>query len=155
MTTNCPNCGDSRVTVIETRQQPWRGTTYRRLQCLGCGKRRTVYDHEPPNCDKPKGKRKPPLEPAQIRRILTGRATQDQLAKEAGISRQAVAKVLRGDSHRNICPEIPRPLDRARPENQGVCVHWRGRCGLELPDADGKGREFCGFCPAHWATNHQ
>ena len=155
MTTNCLNCGDSRVTVIETRQQPWRGTTYRRLQCLGCGKRRTVYDAEPPNHDKPKGRRRPPLEPQQIHYILTGRATQTELAKEVGISRQAVAKILRGDAHRNICPEIPRPLDRARPENKGVCVHWRGHCGLDLPDAIAEGREFCGFCPAHQTTNHQ
>ena len=155
MTTSCPNCGSSRVKVIETRQQEWRGTTYRRLQCLGCGKRRTVYDHEPPNHDKPTGKRKPVLEPAQIHRILTSRATMTDLARELGISRWAVAKILRGDIHRNVCPEIPRPLDRARPENKGVCVHWRGHCGLELPDAIAEGREFCGFCPAHQATNHQ
>ena len=54
MTSNCPNCGDSRAKVIETRQR--RGTVYRRLECLGCGKRRTTYDAELPNHDKPKPK---------------------------------------------------------------------------------------------------
>ena len=154
MPTNCPNCGSGRVKVIETRQQLWRGTVYRRLECLGCGKRRTVYDTEPPNHDKPKGKYKPPLGPDQIRRILTSRGTMAAIAQEVGTSRQVVASVLRGDSRRNICPEIPRPLDRARPENQGECVHWRGHCGLELPDAIEEGREFCRFCGAHQATNH-
>lgn len=152
MATDCPNCGSSRVTVIETRQQPWRGTVYRRLECLDCNKRRTVYDTEPPNRDKPKGKNKPPLGPDQIRRILTSRGTMPAIAQEVGTSRQVVANVLRGDRHRNICPEIPRPLDRARPENKGECVHWRGHCGLELPDAIEEGREFCRFCPAHQAT---
>ena len=154
MTTNCPNCGDSRVTVIETRQQPWRGTVYRRLECLDCNKRRTVYDAEPPNHDKPKGKYRAPLGPDQIRRILTSRGTMTAIAQEVGTSRQVVASVLRGDRHGTICPEIPRPLDRARLENQGVCVHWRGLCGLDLPDAIAEGREFCRFCPAHQSTNH-
>ena len=151
MAPNCPSCGDSRVKVIETRQQQWRGTVYRRLQCLGCGKRRTVYDHEPPNHDKPTGKYKPPLDAAQIHRILTSRGTMTAIAKELGTSRQVVANVLRGDRHRNICPEIPRSLDRARLENKGECVHWRGHCGLDLPDAIEEGREFCRFCPAHQA----
>ena len=151
MTTSCPNCGSSRVTVIETRQQPWRGTVYRRLECLGCGKRRTVYDHEPPNHDKPRGKPKPVLGPEQVRHILTSRGATTAIAKELGISRWAVGLILRGDRHRNICPEIPRPLDRARPENKGECVHWRGHCGLELPDAIEEGREFCRFCGAHQA----
>ena len=151
MTTECPNCGSGRVKVIETRQQLWRGTVYRRLECLGCGKRRTVYDTEPPNHDKPKGKYRPPLGPDQIRRILTSRGTTTAIAKELGISRWAVGLILRGDRHRNICPEIPRPLDRARPENKGECVHWRGHCGLELPDAIAEGQTFCGFCPAHQA----
>ena len=148
--TKC-NCGDSRVKVVETRQQQWRGTVYRRLQCLGCGERRTVYDAEPPNHDKPRGKKNTPLTPDQVRRILTSSGTMTAIAKEVGTSRQVVANVRRGDRHRNICPEDPRPLDRARPENQGVCVHWRGYCGLELPDAIEEGREFCGFCPAHCA----
>ena len=150
MTSKC-NCGSSRVTVIETRQQPWRGTVYRRLQCLDCGKRRTVYDTEPPNHDKPKGKRRTPLDAAQIHRILTARGTMTAIAKELGTSRQVVANVLRGDRHRNICPEIPRSLDRARLENKGECVHWRGHCGLDLPDAIEEGREFCRFCGAHQA----
>ena len=151
--TKC-NCGSGRVKVVETRQQPWRGTVYRRLQCLDCNKRRTIYDTEPPNNDKPRGKKKPRLDALQIRRILTSRGTMTAIAKELGVSRWAVALILRGDRHRNICPEIPRPLDRARTENKGECVHWRGYCGLELPDAIEEGREFCGFCGAHQATNH-
>ena len=149
MTTECPNCGDSRVKVIETRQQQWRGTVYRRLECLGCGTRRTIYDAEPPNHDKPNPK--PPLEPAQIHYILTSRATMTDLATEINLSRRAIAKILRGDIHRNICPEIPRPLGPARFKNQGVCLHWRDGCGLGFPDAIAEGQEFCGFCPAHHA----
>jgi predicted RNA-binding Zn-ribbon protein involved in translation (DUF1610 family) len=53
MASNCPNCGDSRAKVIETRQRS-QGTVYRRLKCLGCGTRWTTYDAEPPNHDKPK-----------------------------------------------------------------------------------------------------
>jgi hypothetical protein len=148
--TKC-NCGDSRVKVVETRQQQWRGTVYRRLQCLGCGERRTVYDVEPPNHDKPRGKKSPPLSPDQVRFILTSSGTMTSIAKEVGTSRQVVANVLRGDRHRNICRKDPRPLDRGRPENHGTCVHWRGFCGLELPDAIEEGQAFCGFCPAHHA----
>jgi hypothetical protein len=144
MASNCPNCGDSRAKVIESRQR--RGTVYRRLKCLGCGTRRTTYDAEPPNHDKPT-----PLEPAQIHYILTSRATMTDLATEINLSRQVIAKILRGDIHRNICPEIPRPLDPARSKNQGDCLHWRDGCGLGFPDAIAEGQTFCGFCPAHHA----
>jgi hypothetical protein len=143
MASNCPNCGDSRVKVIEVRQRS-RGTVYRRLKCLGCGTRRTTYDAKPPNHDKPT-----PLEPAQIHYILTSRATMTDLATEINLSRQAIAKILRGDIHRNICPEIPRPLDPARLKNRGDCLHWRNGCGLGFPDAIAEGQRFCGFCPAH------
>jgi hypothetical protein len=151
MASNCPNCGDSRVKVIETRQQQWRGTVYRRLECLGCGTRRTIYDAEPPNHDKPTPNPRPPLEPAQIHYILTSRATMTDLATEINLSRQAIAKILRGDIHHNICPEIPRPLDPARFKNEGDCLHWRDGCGLGFPDAIAEGQTFCGFCPAHHA----
>jgi hypothetical protein len=148
MASNCPNCGDSRVKVVDTRQQQWKGTVYRRLECLGCGTRRTTYAAERPNHDKPKPKH---LEPAQIHYILTSQATMTDLATEINLSRRAIAKILRGDIYRNICPEIPRPRDPARFKNQGDCLHWRNGCGLGFPDANAEGQRFCKFCPAHHA----
>lgn len=158
MATECPSCSGSRARVIDTRQQWGRGTC-RRMECVACGERWTSYNDEPPRLE-----RKRPLSPAQIHSILTSNATKTALAAEFKTSRTAIARIWSGDAYRDVHPEIPRPinrrrpsapLDRARLENKGECVHWRGHCGLDLPDAIEEGREFCRFCPAHQATNHQ
>lgn len=157
---DCSNCNSSLTEVIESRLCS-NSTRRRRHCCLNCGYRWTSWD----------GPRPEPGKHATVRRRQTvhrpDRLTDDQvrlilerrdlsakgLAKELGRTRQAICQIRRGDTYRDVLPEVPR-WDNSNLQVVSChnCIHWRNRCGMDFPDPIEEGPGFAVDCSFYKPT---
>lgn len=84
----------------------------------------------------------------QVRMILERRdLSARSLAEELGRTGEAICQVRRGNSYRDVLPEIPRWGAR---KLQGLschsCAHWRNRCEMGFPDPEEEGPGFAADC---------
>jgi Predicted transcriptional regulator, consists of a Zn-ribbon and ATP-cone domains len=143
----CPECHELGQ-VIESRRCP-NGSRRRRLEC-SCGHRWTAYQGDPP----PPSRLPPPrhgshhpraLRPDEVRRILEASGSIRSISRQVGRSQPAVAAVLRGEMHADVCPELPRRASLSCLQ----CQHWTGRCGLGFPDPDEEGPSAASWCNSY------
>lgn len=143
----CPTCGG--LGVVRESRRCSNGTRRRRLQCQSCGDRWTHHDGErPAHPGWQHATQARTLSPAQVRRILTASGSIAAIARATGHCRQTVTAVLRGESHADIRPDLPRRGSLSCQD----CQHWQGRCGLGFPDPDEEGPGFAAFCVSFLAV---
>ena len=122
------------------------------LRCKTCGHQWKVY------CDKPTGKEIPidklpnknyckftKFKPGQIKKILLDERTDEAVARDYGVTHQAINQIRVGKSYKTVCADIPRRM--ARKVVGLVCKKcdfwWGGQCSLDVPEA---GSEFASDC---------
>jgi transposase-like protein len=145
LTVGTPVCEHNNRFVRESRPR-LDGLVRRRWQCNDCGERWTTIgpDRKPPRKRKPGRLAPKKLTREQVKRALTDRQISDvKLARELGVSRQAISQVRRGISWARAFPKLKR-----RPwKDCSECRHWcGGSCGLGFPDPLEEGTSFAGDC---------
>lgn len=140
----CPTCPTCRTPGATIDSRPCsNGTRRRRLECRACGERWTHHDGPPPPHSGIRPAAKPRLKAQQVERILTHGGSISAIARDTGHCRATVAAILRGQSHTELCPELPRQAAT----NCERCVHWEaGRCGLGFQDPEIEGPGFAADC---------
>lgn len=162
----CPECG-RRGRTIESRLSLDRAYRRRRHECAS-GHRWTLFQalNGTPLAPMPCARtgrqlaRRPQPSPSRgfdeetIRFILTNKQLgATRLARQLGCSRQMVYCVLRGETYRDVLPQLPRGLPSGLPAPRlqltrscHRCQHWRGRCTMGFPDPAEEGPSFAMEC---------
>jgi len=96
--------------------------------------------------------RKRRLDESAVRRVLLDERSYSQIAKDNGITHQAVSEIKLGKSYKYFCKDIPRKAPRSQKKCTN-CEHWwKGKCGLSVPEAGGCFAADCSFY-SHYGTS--
>lgn len=154
--TSCPDCCCP-GTVIASRLCS-NGSRRRRYECLGCFRRWTHHEGDPPHRNgAAKGLRgaKRQISDSAIRRILEATGSIRQISLATGWSRPMVTAIRRGELYPDIWPDLPRrpaPAGGVASLSCHHCDHWSRRCGLGFPDPDEEGPGFANDCSSYLPT---
>jgi hypothetical protein len=134
----CPNCsGDARI--IQTRITP-KGRR-RRLCCVACAYRWTVWNDELPASPPPKPA---PLTEDDIRAILASTDSIPTLSARYRRRRDTIKGIQSGVLFADIAPDALRPIHGKSCQR---CIHWyKNRCDLSFPDPLEEGLQFAEEC---------
>ena len=149
------------------------------LRCKSCGHKWSVYfdkklqrevEVSKMSDSRPLNNRR--LTPAEVHKVLLDKRSNMAMAKELGISPQAVSQIRNGTAYKYLWPEVPRVpsshvrgpspvrpqrvivkevvVVKAAPKEEVLycknCTHWwQKKCGLDIPEAGHLFANDCSF----------
>lgn len=152
----CPECLGSTLVIKGSVKRCSNGSMRRRRKCKSCGYRWTFHEGEPPGHRGgfPKGQKHSfkPLSIEEVRLILIHDGSIGSIARQLGRSHPAVSAVIRGRTHADLFPDLPRRLTDLSCLS---CDHWRGCCGLGFPDPEEDGLQAANSCNSYRSKMNQ
>jgi hypothetical protein len=154
LTMQCPECNSTNHRVIESRLCT-NGTRRRRLICIDCSHRMTVWDGEraPTTSRSNDSSRKR----SRARGLLTvdhvlfalqhTELSNREVADQLECSTETVRQIRCGLLYRHVAPDVRRPKGAPGQPSCSVCTHWNGEaCDFRFPDPLEEGLSFAAEC---------